>query len=343
MREAQREPGPGSRFPLCVYLLFQVIARIRDSMCLEPFPSLLARNGLVLTRAETTTLQVNVGLLCNQVCRHCHLDAGPHRTEMMDAPTLNAVIAFAERNRFQVIDITGGAPELHPDLMEMLRRFSSVAPKVILRSNLTALYEMESDSLLGICRDLAVILIASLPSPNSGQTDSMRGKGVWEKSIATIRKLNSFGYGQPGSPLELHLVSNPAGAFLPGSQAQMEAKFRSDLQRKFGIVFHSLFAFANAPLGRFLRWLTESGNLDRYMAKLAASFNPCTLESLMCRSLLSISWDGYLYDCDFNQAGDLFAGNRKMHVSEIDSPPPAGTPIAISDHCYACTAGSGFT
>jgi radical SAM/Cys-rich protein len=312
-------------------------------MYFEPFPSALAKRGLVLTRSETTTLQVNIGLVCNQVCRHCHLDAGPHRTQMMDSPTVDAVTEFAKRTRFEVIDVTGGAPELHPHLAEMLRRFSSAAPKVLLRSNLTALYETGNDSLLQICRDLKVIIIASLPSPNSGQTDSMRGKGAWDKSIATIKQLNSLGYGRPESALELHLVSNPTGAFLPGPQSAMEDKFRDDLQRKSGIVFNSLFTFANAPLGRFLRWLVESDNYDRYMGKLAASFNPCTVERLMCRSLISVSWDGYLYDCDFNLAGGIFTGNRKIHVSEVDGPPPAGNPIAVSDHCYACTAGTGFT
>lgn len=312
-------------------------------MQFEPFPSVLANRGLVLTRGETTTLQVNVGLLCNQVCRHCHLEAGPQRTEVMDLPTLEAVAAFALRNAFKVIDITGGAPELNPHLPEMLRKFSSAAPRIILRSNLTALHDMENEALLASCRDLGVIITASLPAPNSGQTDSMRGKGVWEKSIVTLRKLNSLGYGRPGSPLELHLVSNPAGAFLPGSQTQLEVKFRNDLQRKYEIAFHSLFVFANTPLGRFRRWLTESGNFERYMEKLASSFNPCTLEGLMCRSLISISWDGYLYDCDFNQAGGLFCANQKAHVTEVEAPPPPGTPIAISDHCYACTAGAGFT
>jgi radical SAM/Cys-rich protein len=158
-----------------------------------------------------------------------------------------------------------------------------------------------------------------------------------------LRKLNSIGYGIPGSGLELSLVSNPTGAFLPLAQDKAEKKFRFDLQRKWGIVFDNLYAFANVPLGRFRDWLIESGNLDTYMQKLASNFNPCTIEGLMCRSLLSISWDGYVYDCDFNQAEDIRSANVKTHVSELNAPPPPGTPIAVSDHCYACTAGSGFT
>ena len=196
---------------------------------------------------------------------------------------------------------------------------------------------------MDLCRRLRVGIVGSLPSLNQTQTDAQRGNGVFETSIAVMKKLNSLAYGRTGSGLEINLTSNPTGAFLPVPQAQAERRFRTDLERKWGINFNSLFTFANVPLGRFLRWLMETGNYESYMLRLAESFNPCTIEGLMCRTLVSVSWDGYLYDCDFNQANGLFMGGRKLHVSEMDSPPAPGTPIAVGDHCYACTAGSGFT
>ena len=309
----------------------------------EPFSAVISRHGIELTRYQTTTLQINVGLLCNQTCRHCHLEAGPHRKEVMNAKTINEVVAFAQRDCFQTIDITGGAPEMNPNLMNMVQRLSSLTPRTMLRSNLTALTEKQRDFLMDFLKEHNVIIVASLPSLNTGQLESQRGTGVWEKSIAALKKLNSLGYGQAGSGLQLDLVSNPTGAFLPVSQAQAERKFRSDLQKKWGIVFNNLYTFANVPLGRFRSWLLESGNLENYMQRLAKNFNPCTIEGLMCRMLVSVSWDGYLYDCDFNLAIGLFMGKSKTHISELEGPPASGTPITVSDHCYACTAGSGFT
>jgi radical SAM/Cys-rich protein len=310
---------------------------------IEPFSSLLSRNGLELTRGETLTLQVNVGLLCNQTCRHCHLDAGPDRPEMMDIDTVREVVKFAARGGFRVVDITGGAPEMNPHLAELISMLSSVVPRMMLRSNLTAINTPARSFLIDLCRKHRVVIVASLPSLNTSQMESQRGRGIFNESISTLKRLNSMGYGQPESGLELHLVSNPTGAFLPASQAQVEKKFREDLQRKWGIVFNNLYTFANVPLGRFRDWLTGSGNLETYLEKLAARFNPCTLEGLMCRTLLSVSWDGYLFDCDFNLACGLFTGGRKTHISEMDGPPQPGTPIIVSDHCYGCTAGSGFT
>jgi radical SAM/Cys-rich protein len=175
------------------------------------------------------------------------------------------------------------------------------------------------------------------------QSEAQRGKGIFDKSIATLRKLNAMGYGRDGSELEIDLVSNPTGAFLPASQAQEEKRFRRELQRRWGIVFNHVYTFANVPLGRFRQWLQHSGNLEKYLHNLASRFNPCAIESVMCRTLICVSWDGYLYDCDFNLARRLYMCGRKILISEMDGPPTAGTPIAVSDHCYACTAGSGFT
>jgi radical SAM/Cys-rich protein len=232
---------------------------------------------------------------------------------------------------------------LNPNLAQMIERFSVLAPRIMLRTNLTALCECNADPLLKIITDKAVALVASLPSLNASQLEAQRGNGSWEKSLATLRRLNALGYGRPGSGLELNLVCNPTGAFLPPSQKKLEEKFRADLARKWGIAFSDLYTFANVPLGRFRQWLIESGNFDHYMMKLASAFNHCAVDKLMCRTLISVSWDGYLYDCDFNQAEVIPAGGIRKHISEVNSPPPPGTPIAVSDHCYACTAGSGFT
>ena len=307
----------------------------------EPFRQTLARHGLELTRAQTTTLQINMGLLCNQVCHHCHLEAGPDRLEVMDARTVDAVVACAERLRVQVIDITGGAPELNPNLGALIERLSPLVPRLMLRSNLTALAEGDRDFLVDLCRDNRVVIIASLPSLNEAQAESQRGRGMFRRSIAALQRLNAMGYGR--SHLELDLVVNPTGAFLPPAQEQTARRFREVLERKWGVTFNHLFAFANVPLGRFRHWLERSGNLETYMARLAAGFNPCAVPGLMCRTLISVSWDGFLFDCDFNLARGLPLGGRRTHVSELGDLPAPGTAIAVSDHCYTCTAGAGFT
>jgi radical SAM/Cys-rich protein len=308
---------------------------------IEPFRQTLAHHGIELTRGETTALQVNVGLICNQACHHCHLEAGPDRLEVMDARTMDAVVACADRFRFQVIDITGGAPELNPNLGALIERLSPLVPRLMLRSNLTALAGGERDFLVDLCRENGVVIVGSLPSLNEAQAESQRGWGVFRKSIATLQKLNAMGYGR--SHLELDLVVNPTGAFLPPSQEQTARRFREVLERKWGITFNHLFAFANVPLGRFRHWLERSGNLEVYMARLAAGFNPCAVPGLMCRTMISVSWDGFLFDCDFNLARGLPLGGRRIHISELGDLPAPGAPIAVSDHCYTCTAGAGFT
>lgn len=315
-----------------------------ESGAAPPFAATLARRGLSLKRLETTTLQVNVGLLCNQVCKHCHLDAGPHRTEVMSVETADQVASFAERSAFQVIDVTGGAPELNPSLDRMIERFVGLAPRVMVRCNLTALLAKGPDFARRVFADRGVAIVASMPSTNQGQVEAQRGPRVYADSVEALKTLNALGYGVEGSGLELNLVSNPAGAFLPASQAQAEAKFRQDLGRRWGIVFNNLFALANVPLGRFKAWLKDRGTYDDYMRRLAAAFNPCALDGVMCRSLISVSWDGFLYDCDFHLAKGVPAGGtRPTHVSDCDGPPAPGSPISTADHCYACAAGAGFT
>ena len=314
-----------------------------DFLTVEFFRLTLAKHGLTLDRQHTTTLQINVGLLCNQRCKHCHFSAGPDRRESMDLETVDEVVAYAQRSHFDTIDITGGAPELNPNLVTLIEKLSPLAPRIMLRSNLTALNVATREHLMDILKEYRVVVVASFPSFNESQADSQRGEGVFQESISTLKKLNAMGYGQDGSGFELDLVSNPTGAFLPSSQAQTETRFHQVLEQKWGISFNDLFNFANVPLGRFRQWLLQSGNFEAYMQRLASNFNPGAVEGLMCRTLVSVSWDGYLYDCDFNLARGLFMGGRKIHISEMSGPPEQGSPIAVADHCYTCTAGVGFT
>ncbi len=307
-----------------------------------PFNLTLSEHQLKLMRDETHTLQINMGFLCNQVCRHCHLDAGPDREENMNLDTVNAVIDYAERSDFETIDITGGAPELNPHLPHLIKKISPHAKRIMLRSNLSALKTRFGD-LVELLKSHQVVIVASFPSLNLAQTDRQRGKGIFQESVGVLKKLNDVGYGFEDSGLELNLVSNPTGAFLPPSQEQTEKRYHQILNDNWGIHFNHLYSFANVPLGRFRRWLLKTNNFAGYIQKLSSNFNPCAVDGLMCRSLVSVSWDGYLYDCDFNLARGLYMGGQKIHVSEMQGPPKSGCLIATADHCYTCTAGSGFT
>lgn len=260
----------------------------------------------------------------------------------MDSRTMDDIVAYAGRARFQTIDLTGGAPEMNPLLPRLIQRLSPLAPRLMIRPNLT-LFNREDGNLLGLLKRYRVVVLASFPSLDRKELETQRGKGAFQESIAALTRLNGLGYGRKGSGLELDLISNPSGASLPKSQEEEERRFRQELKKRWNIEFNRLFAFTNVPLGRFQRWLSRSGKEEYYLRMLAENFNPSTLEGLMCRSLVSVSWDGYLYDCDFNLAGNLPMGNRRTHVSEMGGPPAPGTPIAVSDHCYACTARSGFT
>ncbi|MGD9363824.1 MAG: arsenosugar biosynthesis radical SAM protein ArsS [Desulfobacterales bacterium] len=308
-------------------------------MNVVPFKSTIAEHNLELVRNVTHTLQINLGLLCNQQCKHCHLNAGPSRTENMD---LKDVVEYAERSDFETIDITGGAPELNPNLVDLIEKISPFASRIMLRSNLSVMKDKLED-LVDLLKHHRVVIVASFPSINITQTDSQRGDGIFKESIAVLKKLNTIGYGCKDKGLELHLVSNPTGAYLPPPQDQAEKRFHQVLENKWGVVFNNLYGFANVPLGRFRQWLVKSGNFEKYMAKLSDSFNSCAVDGLMCRSLVSVSWNGYLYDCDFNLARGLAMGGQKIHVSEMEGPPKAGVQIVTADHCYTCTAGAGFT
>ena len=242
----------------------------------------------------------------------------------------------------RTLDLTGGAPELNPHLVDLIAKISALTPRIMLRSNLSALQE-NMQHLIEPLKSHRVVIVASFPSLNVTQTDSQRGAGIFEESIEMLRQLNAAGYGRNGSGMELNLVSNPTGAFLPPDQEQTEKRYHEILEKKWKVTFNSLFKFANAPLGSFRQWLIQSGNFENYMQKLVSNFNPCAVEALMCRSLVSVFWDGHLYDCDFNLARALYMSGKKMHVSDMPGPPQPGTPIITADHCYTCAAGSGFT
>ncbi|MBF0200876.1 MAG: arsenosugar biosynthesis radical SAM protein ArsS [Desulfamplus sp.] len=309
----------------------------------EPFQQTIFKHRIELHRKETRILQINAGFLCNQTCRHCHLQAGPHRTEIMTSGTWDAVIAYAKRCSFETIDITGGAPEMNPHIGRAIEKLAPLAPKIILRSNLTAINEKGGNDLIKLLEVHKVAVAASFPSINENQTDAQRGNLVFQKSLDTLRQLNHIGYGHSGTGLEISLVSNPSGAFMPQAQPQTEKRFRDVLKNRYAIVFNNLLSFANVPIGNFRQWLLSSGNYDDYMQKLVCGFNPKAAEDVMCRSLVSVSWDGFLYDCDFNQAENLYMAGKKVHISEMAHEPEEGQSIAVADHCYACTAGTGFT
>ncbi|MBW2368952.1 MAG: arsenosugar biosynthesis radical SAM protein ArsS [Deltaproteobacteria bacterium] len=314
-----------------------------ESAEVPPFSLNLIHHGLKLLRSETHTIQINMGLLCNQACHHCHLSAGPGRTELLDGQTAQQIVDYVSRNRFETADITGGAPELNPVLADFIKQLSPHVDKTMLRCNLTAFTDENHIPLRNVILDNRVIIVASMPSINELQADAQRGRGTFKKSLDALKMLNEMGYGHDGTSLELNLVSNPTGAFLPANQDQAEKRFHQILKKKFGITFTNLFSFGNVPLGRFKQWLNQSGNYQNYLRKLQSAFNPCAIDGLMCRSLVSISWDGYLYDCDFNLAAGLHMGGKKIHISQMTGPPEPGKPIAVGQHCYTCTAGAGFT
>jgi len=307
------------------------------------FIQTLAARKLGLKRYKTRICQLNLGLICNQACKHCHLSAGPGRTELMDRETMAAVLDRIGKSEIEIVDITGGAPELNPHLPWLMDQVAGLGKQMMLRCNLSALYELKTDEVKERLETHKTTVVASFPSLNLSQTDAQRGGGTHDLSIKALKMLNDMGYGQEGSGLALDLVSNPSGAFMPAAQDAAEKRFGKVLYERFGIVFNHLFTFANMPLGRFEIWLRKTGNYHSYLSTLHKGFNPCTVEGLMCRNLISVSWDGYLYDCDFNLAAGLAMGNTPLHISEVRDFSFEGRDIAAADHCYACTAGAGFT
>jgi radical SAM/Cys-rich protein len=289
-----------------------------------------------------SVLQMNVGRRCNQACRHCHVDAGPDRTEVMTDQVIDACLALLETSDIPTLDITGGAPELHPAFRDIVRRARAAGRHVMDRCNLTITRLPNYAYLPEFLAEHRVEVVASLPSVGARQTDAQRGEGVFDDSIAALRAFNALGYGVDGSGLEINLVTNPVGAFLPGAQRSLEADWKRELQRRFGIRFNRLFTITNMPISRYLQYLIDSGNLQAYMDRLVTAFNPAAVDGLMCRFTLSVSWDGRLYDCDFNQMIDLpTAGDAPHTIFDATIARLAGRRVAIGPHCFGCTAGAG--
>lgn len=310
---------------------------------LPSFEEILARHGHEPLRPSAiTTFQVNVGKLCNQACKHCHVDAGPHRTEIMTRETAEQVVEAVGRFRIPTVDITGGAPELNPNFEYLVTESRRAGSHVIVRHNLTVQFSPGMERLVEFFRENRVEVIASLPYFLAQQTDSQRGAGVFDKSVGAMKTLNEAGYGREGTGLQLNLVYNPVGAFLPPDQSPIESDFRRELLSRYGLVFNRLYTITNMPISRFLDFLRRSGNYERYMRKLVTSFNSATIDGLMCRSLISIGWDGRLYDCDFNQMLDLaLTDGAGSTVAELDLERLNSRVINTAGHCFGCTAGAG--
>ena len=287
--------------------------------------------------------QMNMGKMCNQTCKHCHVDAGPDRKEIMSRETMELCLAALDKTTIPTVDLTGGAPEMNPDFRWLVEQLSARGKHIMVRCNLTIiLANPKYHDLPEFFKQHRVEVVSSLPYYNARRTDTQRGDGVFEKSVQAIQMLNAVGYGQEGTDLKLNLVYNPAGAFLPGSQHTLEAEFKKELHRQFGIAFNQLFVITNLPISRFLDYLLTSGNYESYMEKLVQSFNPVAAQNVMCRNTLSISWDGYLYDCDFNQMLDLKVGTQSsQHIAQFDINQLNHREIVVKQHCYGCTAGAG--
>jgi radical SAM/Cys-rich protein len=297
-----------------------------------------------LARRRLEALQVNLGYRCNQSCVHCHVNAGPNRTETMSRETITDVLTFLGVSGIKRLDLTGGAPELHPGFRELVLRARELGVQVADRCNLTILEEAEQEDLASFLAMQRVEVIASLPCYLEDNVDRQRGRGVFERSIRAIRRLNALGYGQPGVGLDLNLVYNPQGPSLPPPQAGLEADYRRVLSERYGIVFSRLYTLANMPIQRFGSMLVSKGQFNEYMALLRSAHRDENLDAVMCRTLTSVDWQGYVYDCDFNQMLDLpltLDGRTRMQLSDLIGRDLAGNPVAVRDHCYGCTAGQG--
>jgi radical SAM/Cys-rich protein len=308
----------------------------------QSFDEKLALLGLELRAAAVDTLQVNVGKLCNQACKHCHVDASPTRKEIMTRATAEAVLEVVRRFRMPTLDITGGAPELNPSFRWLVREAREVSTHVMVRHNLTVMFERGQEDLPEFFRDHAIEIVSSLPYFLEEQTDNQRGHGVFSKSIDALRRLNEVGYGQAGSGLILNLVYNPVGAFLPPAQASIEADFKRELSKRYGLIFNRLYTITNMPINRFLDYLRRSGNEEHYLRKLVQAFNVNTIDGLMCRNLVSVDWTGRLYDCDFNQMLELrIIDELPQMIQDFDPARFAGRRIMTGSHCFGCTARGG--
>jgi radical SAM/Cys-rich protein len=289
-------------------------------------------------------LQVNLGYQCNMSCRHCHVEAGPGRKEIMDGRTADDVLRVLQRNDIGVLDLTGGAPEMNPHFRTLVEKASEMGRHVIVRTNLTIFFEQGMEYLPGFFRDCGVEVTASLPYYLAADVDRVRGQGTFTKCVEAVKQLNGLGYGSGSGDLILNFIYNPPGAFPAPAQKTMEEDFRLELGRRHGIKFDSLYVLANMPIGRFRTFLIRSGNLERYTERLACAFNQGTLDGLMCRHMVSIGWNGRIYDCDFNQVLGLgVRSDCPQQIRDFDHARLFFREVTVGDHCYACTAGQGST
>lgn len=300
-------------------------------------------NQFPLRPKKLEILQLNLGYMCNQVCEHCHVDAGPDRKEIMTWETMQKCLEVIKNTGAHTLDLTGGAPEMNPNFRRFVEQASLAGINdFIVRSNLTIIRANKKHyDLPEFFKKHNIHLVSSMPHWTRGKTDKQRGEGVFDLSIKALQDLNAVGYGMPGSSLKLDLVYNPNGAYLPGNQASMEKEFKSALLEDFNIQFHHLFAITNLPISRFLDYLIASDNYEEYMYQLVDAYNPNAVQNLMCTNTISVSWDGYLYDCDFNQMLDLKIASKTTHISQYNESILRHRNIVISQHCYGCTAGAG--
>ncbi|MBT3604377.1 MAG: radical SAM/Cys-rich domain protein [Candidatus Latescibacteria bacterium] len=305
------------------------------------FATRVADHGQVLNRLCLDTLQINVGKLCNQACHHCHVDASPIRTEIMTKETVDHLLEFLSQSKVQAVDLTGGAPELNPHFRYFVERIRQMGIKVMVRCNLTVIFEPGMEDLPAFYKRHDIELVCSLPCYLEDNVDEQRGRGVYQKSIDALRTLNAIGYGQENSGLFLHLVYNPVGTSLPPGQEELEADYKRELKARFGIVFNSLYTITNMPIKRFGDFLKRRGLYQHYMNTLVQNFNVQTLNGVMCRSLVSIDWEGNIYDCDFNQMLEMHTFDQPMKVWDLIPEELIGDKIRVGNHCFGCTAGAG--
>lgn len=307
------------------------------------FDARIKEDGLFPLRATVVdTLQINLGYMCNQVCVHCHVNAGPDRTEIMKRETLVQCLKVVKENSIECVDLTGGAPEMNPHFRWFSTECRALGTRVIVRSNLTIMSEPGHEDLPEFDAEHKLDIVASLPCYTEENVDKQRGKGTFERSIDAIRRLNKLCYAQQNSELKLDLVFNPSGPSLPGDQTELEADFKRELDKNFGIKFNNLFTITNMPIGRFGRMLARRGQLDPYIDLLASAYNAYATERVMCRNLISVGWDGFIYDCDFNQMLNLrTAFGAPTHIDDFDYKSLVERRIATGSHCFGCTAGAG--
>ena len=346
MTEKQKEKKTSLKYR--AHELSSVVVQLKilsdaASIGVKPFSKAIQDMGLKDLRPTSLDIfQVNVGKMCNQVCNHCHVDAGPDRKEIMTRETMQECLDALKGSSIKTVDLTGGAPEMNPDFRWFVEELTALGMHVIVRCNLTIiLANKKYHDLPEFFKKNKIEVVSSLPYFAARRTDAQRGEGVFEKSIKALKMLNEVGYGMPNSELKLNLVFNPSGAILPGDQSELEKEFKQKLMEGWGVHFHELFAITNLPVSRFLAYLVSSGNYEQYMSELAHAFNPTAALGVMCRNTISVGWDGYLYDCDFNQMLELKVAAKSQHVRDFNTQELEKRTIILNQHCYGCTAGAG--